>query len=80
MIANPTNNKATVARRFDVNVNSLKSTINRDYLGLSRGPRNQILSDKDIKAIYKRIKFYLMYKILSTFENIQYNRSCKTCP
>lgn len=67
LIANPTKKKATVARIFNVNVNSLKSAINRDYL-LPRGGHNWVLDDSDTKAIYKRIKSYLMHGILPMYE------------
>ena len=66
-IANPTEKKTTVAKIFNVNVNSLKSAINRDY-SLPRGGHNRILDDSDTKAIHERIKSYLMHGILPTSE------------
>ena len=68
LIANPTEKKITAARIFGVNVNSLKAAILRDYSGLSRGPRNQILNEEDTKAIHERIKSHLIHGILPTFE------------
>ena len=67
LIANPTEKKATVARLFNVNENSLKAAIYRDS-SLQRGGHNRVLTDSDTKAIHERIKSYLMHGILPTYE------------